>query len=60
MGDELELPDLPDALEPRKPVVVRDLTRGTQVLLKHDLTAREIERVRAGGLLGATRVGEVA
>jgi aconitate hydratase len=51
-GDELELPDLPDALAPRKPVVLRDLTRGTQMLLRHDLTAREIDHVRAGGLLG--------
>jgi aconitate hydratase len=54
-GDELELPDLPDALAPRKPVVLRDLTRGTQMLLRHDLTAREIGHVRAGGLLGPAR-----
>jgi hypothetical protein len=32
--------------------VLRDLTRGTQMLLRHDLTAREIDHVRAGGLLG--------
>jgi aconitate hydratase len=54
-GDELELPDLPDALAPRKPVVLRDLTRGTQMLLRHDLTAREIGHVRSGGLLGPAR-----
>lgn len=57
-GDELELPDLPDALEPRKPVVLRDLTRGTQLLLRHDLSAREIAHLRSGGLLGAARAGE--
>jgi aconitate hydratase len=57
-GDELELPDLPDALEPRKPVVLRDLTRGTQVLLRHDLTAREIAHLRSGGLLGVRGAGE--
>jgi aconitate hydratase len=50
-GDELEVPDLPDGLEPRKPLVVRNLTRGSQLALRHDLNAREVSIVRAGGLL---------
>jgi len=53
IGDELEIPGLPDVLEPNKPLAVRDLTRGTQFTLHHDLTPREIELVRAGGLLAA-------
>jgi aconitate hydratase len=53
IGDELEIPGLPDMLERSKPLVVRNLTRGTQLVLLHDLTEREIERVRAGGLLAA-------
>lgn len=53
VGDELEIPGMPDMLERSKPLVVRDLTRGTQLTLHHDLTAREIEQVGAGGLLGA-------
>jgi aconitate hydratase len=50
-GDELELPDVPDALSPRKPLVLRDLTRGSQLALRHDLSERDIAIVRAGGLL---------
>lgn len=53
VGDELEIPGLPDTLERNKPLVIRNLTRGTQMVLYHDLTEREIERVRAGGLLAA-------
>ncbi len=53
IGDELEIPGLPDMLERNKPLVVRDLTRGTQLTLHHELTEREIELVRAGGLLAA-------
>jgi aconitate hydratase len=51
-GDELELPTLPEGLEPNRPVVVRNLTRGGQLAARHDLDAREITIVRAGGLLG--------
>lgn len=53
-GDELEIPGLPEGLERNKPLVLRDLTRGTQLAFHHDLTPREIEMVRAGGLMGAT------
>lgn len=56
VGDELEIPGLPDVIERNKPLVIRNLTRGTQLVLHHDLTEREIERVRAGGLLAAGRV----
>jgi aconitate hydratase len=52
-GDELEIPGLPDMLERNKPLVVRNLTHGTQFTLLHGLTEREIELVRAGGLLAA-------
>lgn len=51
-GDELELPTLPEGLEPNRPVVIRNLTRGGQLAARHDLDAREITIVRAGGLLG--------
>jgi len=54
VGDELEIPGLPDMLERNKPLVVRNLTHGTQLTLHHDLTEREIELVRAGGLLAAS------
>jgi hypothetical protein len=55
-GDEIELPDLPEGLEPRRPVVLRDLTRGQQLLLRHDLDGSQVAMVRAGGRLAAAAV----
>jgi homoaconitase/3-isopropylmalate dehydratase large subunit len=52
VGDELEIPGLPEVLEPNRPLTVRDLSRGAQFALHHDLTRRQIEMVRAGGLIG--------
>jgi len=50
-GDELELPGLPEALVPGHPLTARNLTRGTHLTLGHDLSAREIAVLRAGGSL---------
>jgi aconitate hydratase len=50
-GDELEMPDVADGLEVQKPLVVRNLTQGTQYTVRHELSAREIVVARAGGLL---------
>jgi aconitate hydratase len=50
-GDELEVPALPESLQPGRPIEVRNLTRGIQHTLPHDLDARETVTVRAGGLL---------
>jgi aconitate hydratase len=50
-GDELELPGLLDGLVPARPLVARNLTRGTHLSLRHDLSARQIAILRAGGLL---------
>jgi aconitate hydratase len=50
-GDELELPTLPEGLVPWQPIVVRNLTRGTQLVALHDLDPREIAIALAGGLL---------
>lgn len=50
-GDELELPGLPEALVPAQPLTARNLTRGVHVTLQHDLSARDIAVLRAGGLL---------
>jgi aconitate hydratase len=54
-GDELEIPDLPDGLEPGKPLVVRNLTQGFQVAVHHDLDAAGVREARAGGLLATLR-----
>ena len=53
-GDDLELPGLPETPAPGRPLAVRDLTRGTQLAMRHDLDPRELEIVRAGGLLPFT------
>ncbi|MBI5708896.1 MAG: hypothetical protein HZC42_01105 [Candidatus Eisenbacteria bacterium] len=53
-GDDLEIPGGQDALAPGRPLAVRDLTRGAQLAMRHDLDAREVEIVRAGGLLPFT------
>lgn len=50
-GDELELPTLPHGLDPGRPLVVRNLTRGTQLDVRHDLDARAIAIAKSGGLL---------
>ena len=49
-GDELEVAGLPEALAPGHPLDARDLTRGGHLGLAHDLSAREVAIVRAGGL----------
>jgi len=50
-GDEIELPTLPHGLEPGRPLVVRNLTRGTQLDVRHELDARAIAIAQCGGLL---------
>ena len=54
-GDELEIPGLPDVLEPNRPLAIRNLTRGSQAIVRHDLAAAEIAMVRAGGRLRGLR-----
>jgi homoaconitase/3-isopropylmalate dehydratase large subunit/3-isopropylmalate dehydratase small subunit len=54
-GDEIEIPDLPDGLEPGKPLVVRNLTQGAQYTLNHDLDDAGVREVRFGGLLAELR-----
>jgi len=58
LGDELEIPDLPEGLEQGKPLVVRNLTRGLQVAMHHDLNEAEVTAVRRGGLLATLRRDE--
>jgi hypothetical protein len=50
-GEELEIPGLPEAVEPGHPVGVRNLTRGVQDTLHHGLDANAVSVWRAGGLL---------
>jgi len=51
-GDELEIPALPEVLAPGRRVGVRNLTRGLQCEVLHELDDAMIDIVHAGGLLG--------
>jgi aconitate hydratase len=57
-GDEIEIPNLPEIIEPGRPLVVRNLTRGLQHVVRHGLDARDIAVWRAGGILAPGRPGE--
>jgi aconitate hydratase len=54
-GDLLELPGVRDSLAPGKPVRVVNATRKTGFEAAHPLNARQIEILKAGGLLAHTR-----
>jgi aconitate hydratase len=59
-GDELELPGIPEGLEEGLPLVARNLTRGTQFTVRHDLNARMIETLVVGGVLRRAIIEEPA
>ena len=54
-GAEIELPLVRDALEAGGPLRARDLRRSHELLLRHDLSRRQIEQVLAGGIIPLTR-----
>ena len=53
--DELQLPDIRAAIQNGSKVVLRNLTKGTEIELEPVLTDRQRELVLAGGLLNYTR-----
>ncbi len=59
-GDELELTDIIDSLEGGLPVKVLNRTKGVSFNASYDLAEREIDLLKAGGLLNFTKqqVGE--
>jgi aconitate hydratase len=60
VGDELEVPGLPETLEAGRPLVVRNLTRGLQLAVHHPFDAYEVDVWRAGGILPFVRVRAAA
>jgi aconitate hydratase len=54
-GDCIEISGLHQGLRSREPIAVRNLTRGTEFEVRHDLTEREASIVLAGGLLNHIR-----
>jgi len=53
-GDRLVLRDLPD-LEPGSTLTVENETKGERYTMEHELSARQVEAVRAGSLLNVVR-----
>lgn len=53
--DELQLPDIRTAIQNSSKVVLKNLTKGTEIELEPVLTDRQRELVLAGGLLNYTR-----
>jgi aconitate hydratase len=55
-GDRLEIPGVREALAPGRTVTVRNATKGTTFEAAHPLNPRQIDILRAGGLLPFTRM----
>ncbi len=53
-GDEVELPEVAARLERGEPLVLVDKTKGATVELRHVLSPRQRDIIRAGGLLAYT------
>ena len=54
-ADCLEVPDVSAAIKNDKPLVIKNLTKGTTINVKHGLTERQREILLAGGLLNSVR-----
>lgn len=54
-GDRLDFPDVRACLKKDKPLVVKNLTKGTTINIKHALTERQRKILLAGGLLNSVR-----
>jgi aconitate hydratase len=59
-GDELELPDVARELRESDSLTLKNLTKGTEFKVRHDLTSRQINIVLAGGLLNYTVKGNMS
>lgn len=58
--DELELSGVHESLREGQPIRVKNVTRGTEFEVTHDLTPREREVLLAGGLLNYTKARAAA
>ena len=54
-GDHLVIENVASQIRSHHEVEVKNLTKGTTILCKHDLSEREVEIVIAGGKLNYTR-----
>jgi len=53
-GDELEMPGLRQGLTSGDTVIMRNVSKGTDVKLKHGYSPRQVETILAGGTLNYT------
>ena len=53
-GDALEIKDLKKALSSGDTVTLKNLTKGTEITLKHDYSPTQVEMILAGGRLNYT------
>ena len=56
VGDEWQIDDVLAAIEAGETLTVRNLTRGTTFAVRSHLSARQIEMLRAGGLLNYVKM----
>jgi len=54
-GDELEMPDVIGRLREGQPILVRNLSNGSEFMAEYSLTRRQVEIVIAGGVLNIAR-----
>ncbi|MDO8690789.1 MAG: aconitate hydratase, partial [Dehalococcoidia bacterium] len=57
-GDEIEIPDVRNALKSGAPIRIRQLATGAEFHAKHDLTSRDVELLLEGGLLNYIKAGK--
>jgi aconitate hydratase len=54
-GDVLSIDDLKDGLAEGKPITVKNETKNKEILCSHNLSQRQIDIIKAGGLLNYTK-----
>lgn len=54
-GDQLRIERVAEQIRGGQPLVVKNLTKGVDFRVKHDLTRREVDIVLAGGMLNYTK-----
>ncbi|MDP2661157.1 MAG: aconitate hydratase [Dehalococcoidia bacterium] len=57
-GDEIEIPDVRNALKSGAPIRIRQLATGADYQAGHDLTSRDVDLLLEGGLLNYIKAGK--
>ncbi|MGQ9626275.1 MAG: aconitate hydratase [Anaerolineae bacterium] len=59
-GDEWEIPNVHRAIRAGRELIVKNLTKGTEFIVRHNLSPRQVEIVLAGGVLNYVKSKEGA